>query len=94
MAAVASSFRRTNLERMDPSQVRETIAWRVADGRLPKNSPVYFAVGAGRGLLCNACGSRIELSDVEYLMEWTGGMRAQTARMHAYCYEQWKASAS
>ena len=60
---------------------------KLAEGRLPRESPTRLWVGNGNGNVCDACGQPIAPADLEYEPDFVD--RRRTVRLHQACLDLW-----
>ena len=73
---------------MDAQQRAETVAQRLADGRLPRTKPVKLWAGFGDGSrACDGCGDPIARREIEHEQELETG---PALRFHAACSVLWE----
>ena len=72
---------------VDTAGRAQSIADRLADGRLPKTKPTRSRASFGSRRLCDGCGGLIVAPEVEQEHDVPGGV---TLRFHATCAHIWE----
>lgn len=71
--------------------LRERIAERIDDGRLPLTLQNEVTAGPGSGNLCPACDRLVTFTQAEYEAEYVGAGSHHQLNLHRACYVIWQA---
>lgn len=71
--------------------LRERIAERIDDGRLPLTLQNEVTAGPGSGNLCPACDRLVTFTQAEYEAEYDGAGSHHQLNLHRACYVIWQA---